>query len=265
MTARGGEPVEGNGMQVLAVQLDIVWQDTAANHTKVQQLLDGISVQPDTLIVLPEMFDTGFSMRIEATAQSDARGSEAFLRQLARDKQCGVLAGVTGPIEDGKASNEAVLFDADGELRMRYRKMKPFSPAGEHQKYHAGETHRLFDWQGLRGSCFVCYDLRFPELFRPAVRDGAELIIVIASWPDARSEHWVRLLQARAIENLAYVIGVNRCGADPQLNYDGRSVAFDPHGKCLAEADAREQVLSLDIDPEEVRRWRAKFPVLQDM
>ena len=117
----------------------------------------------------------------------------------------------------------------------------------------------------MKVSPFVCYDLRFPEVFRPAAQDGAELIVVMACWPAKRSEHWVRLLQARAIENQAYVVGVNRCGTEPKFVYDGRSAAFDPHGKNLFEADDAEQVFHLEIDPNVVRDWREEFPALRDM
>ena len=181
------------------------------------------------------------------------------------DKNAAVMGGVVGPIVDGKASNETVVFDPAGNQLARYRKMQLFTLSGEDVKYGAGDGHRLFEWQGVKISPFICYDLRFPELFRPAARDGAELITVIASWPEVRSEHWVRLLQARAIENLAFVVGVNRCGTDPTLTYDGRSVGFDPHGNCLFEANAAEQVILADIDVEQARQWRAKFPALKDM
>ncbi|MCA9257694.1 MAG: nitrilase family protein, partial [Planctomycetales bacterium] len=110
----------------------------------------------------------------------------------------------------------------------------------------------------------ICYDLRFPELFREAVGQGAEVLIVIASWPAARSEHWVRLLQARAIENQAYAIGSNRCGSDPNVAYDGRSCGFDPLGERLFECTNADAVTTLTVDPEAVRRWRAKFPALRD-
>ena len=252
-------------MQIVAVQLDIAWQDKAANHEKIRRLLAEREIAERSLIVLPEMFDTGFSMRIDETAQTERRESERFLAKLAQTTASAALAGVVAPVEDGKASNEAVAFAPDGRQLVRYRKMRPFSLSGEDSKYHSGHRHEIFEWGGASIAPFICYDLRFPELFRPAVADGAELIVVIASWPDARSEHWVRLLQARAIENLAYVVGVNRCGSDPTLNYDGRSVIFSPKGECLVEADANEQVLVADIDINEVRRWRAKFPALDDM
>ena len=170
-----------------------------------------------------------------------------------------------GPLFGGQASNLAVAVGPGGEELCRYRKMHPFTPCGEHTHYGSGDSHVTFRWDGVLISPFICYDLRFPEVFRPAAGDGAELLCVIASWPAARSEHWVRLLQARAIENQAFTLGVNRCGKDPNLPYDGRTVAFDPMGQQLFEADGREQVVSLDIDPHQARKWRQQFPALNDM
>jgi predicted amidohydrolase len=252
-------------VQIVVVQFDIVWQDKTANQEKVRALLAAKTIEENALIVLPEMFDTGFSMQLEATAQTAARESEQFLREIARQNQAAVLAGVVGPVAAGRASNEAVAFAPDGSELVRYRKMQPFTPTGEDQKYDAGTQHRLFAWNGLQIAPFVCYDLRFPEIFRPAALDGAELIVVIANWPEVRSEHWVRLLQARAIENQAFTVGVNRCGSDPSLSYDGRSTAFDPFGVSLFEADGREQVYTVNIDATAARQWRAAFPALQDV
>ena len=112
---------------------------------------------------------------------------------------------------------------------------------------------------------FICYDLRFPEIFRTAVRQGAEMFVVIANWPNRREMHWVRLLEARAIENLAYVVGVNRTGKDPKLVYSGRTMIIDPHGTILVEAGDLEGVIAADIDPAAVRNWRRDFPALRDM
>ena len=252
-------------MEIVAVQPDIIWEDKSANHNKIRTLLDSATIAPQSLIVLPEMFDTGFSMDIQATAQDDARESERFLKELAREHQSAVLAGIVGPILNGVSSNEAVALDAEGTELVRYRKMQPFTPLGEDKTHGAGDAHRLFAWQEAHIAPFICYDLRFPEIFRPAARDGAEIIIVVASWPAVRSEHWVRLLQARAIENQAIVIGVNRCGADPNMTFDGRSTAFDALGKSLWEADGSEQVKTLTLDIAAVRQWRQDFPALRDM
>ena len=252
-------------MHLVAVQLDMIWQEKQVNHAKARKLLESASFEPGSLIVLPEMCDTGFSMNIQATAQTEARESEAFLRQLARDFDAAVMGGVVGPIVNGQASNEAVAFAPDGTELVRYRKMQPFSASGEDVKYRAGDRHQIFEWQGVKLAPFLCYDHRFPEVFRPAAREGAELIVVMACWPAIRSEHWVRLLQARAIENQAFTVGVNRCGNEPTLNFDGRSTGFDPHGNSLFETDGAEQVVSISIDAEVVRKWRRDFPALRDM
>ncbi len=252
-------------MQVIACQLDITWEDKPKNHQRVAQLLDEADIEPGALIVLPEMFDTGFSMNLAATAQSAQRESEQFLRELAIKYQAAVMGGVVSPPDRKTAGNEAVVFAPDGSELARYRKLQPFSLSGEEQHYPAGQHHTIFEWQGVKIAPFICYDLRFPELFRAVVREGAEMFAVIACWPAVRSEHWVRLLQARAIENLALVAGVNRCGAEPNLKFDGRSVAFDQLGSFLFEADAREQVLTARFDVEAMRAWRQKFPALRDM
>jgi predicted amidohydrolase len=252
-------------VHIAAVQLDIAWHDRPANHRRVRQLIESAGVPRDALVVLPEMFDIGFSMDTAATDPGNPSVSEAFCRQLAIDHHVAVLAGVVARAENGKLANEAVAFDPDGRELVRYRKQQPWTPPGEHVHYPAGNGHQIFEWGGVKIAPFVCYDLRFPELFRPAAAARAELICVVASWPHTRSEHWVRLLQARAIENLAYVLGVNRCGDDPTLHYVGRSALFDPQGKPLWEADAREQVWIGEINAKNARDWRDQFPALRDM
>jgi predicted amidohydrolase len=252
-------------MHIAAVQLDVRWEDRRANHARVRELLEPVDLAAGTLVVLPEMFDVGFSMKTEVTDPGEQSASEAFCRQLARDRNVAVLAGVVARAGAERLANEAVVFSPGGEELARYRKQHPFTPPGEHVHYPAGRGHVIFEWQGVRIAPFICYDLRFPELFRPAAKAGAELIVVIASWPDPRSEHWVRLLSARAIENQAFVLGVNRCGSDPFFGFDGRSCLFDPHGREVFHADARPQVLKAEIDVGEARRWREQFPALRDM
>jgi len=252
-------------VKVAAVQYDIQWEDRAASHARVRETVAKADIKKGTLVVLPEMFDVGFSMNTAATDPGEPSVSEAFLSALAKENGVGVLAGVVARTSDGRFANEAVCFASDGKLLSRYRKMQPFTPPGEHVHYPGGTTRTSLEWDGVKVAPFVCYDLRFPELFRPAARNGAELIVVVANWPDKRSEHWVRLLQARAIENQAYVLGVNRCGSDPKFSYDGRSSLFDPHGKAIFEANASEQVLIGEVDNQEVRRWREEFPALRDI
>lgn len=252
-------------MHIAAVQLDIQWEDRHANHARVRRLIEGAAIPAGALVVLPELFDVGFSLNTAKTDPGDPSESEAFCRTLAREGNFTVLAGVVARTGEGRFANEAVAFSADGVERVRYRKMHPFTLPGEHLHYIAGTKWAGFQDQGVHVAPFICYDLRFPELFRPAARAGAELIVVIANWNGKRSEHWVRLLQARAIENQAFVLGVNRSGRDPHVLYDGRSALFDPHGNEMFQADAREQVIIAEIDPQIARDWREQFPALRDM
>lgn len=150
-----------------------------------------------------------------------------------------------------------------------YAKIHPFSYGREGESYTGGDAVGVYDWvsgqESLRVCPAVCYDLRFPELFRAGVRLGAEAFVIGANWPAARQHHWRTLLLARAIENQAVVLGVNRCGNDPHLAYAGGSIAVSPKGEVLGEMDDRPGVLTVEVDPGAVRAWRREFPALGDV
>ena len=210
------------------------------------------------------MFATGFSMNLAVTRQGEAREDETFLAEIARKFSVATVGGVVSNGDAGRGRNEALAFAPGGNLLARYTKIHPFSLGGEAQGHEAGTNIVTFEWSGIVIAPFVCYDLRFPEIFRAAARRGANLLVVIALWPVKRQQHWLTLLQARAIENQAYVVGVNRVGAEPQYSYAGRSVVIDPHGVIIADAGEREHVLSAQIDWEIVTGWRRDFPALRD-
>ncbi len=251
-------------MNVHLVQINSVWEDRSANHAKARQLIASASPQPGSLIILPETFSTGFSMNLAITGEPEMGTTEQFLRELAAQYQSCVIGGVVTSTEDGRGMNQALALAPDGSVLARYTKNHPFSLGGEDKAHRAGTDVSLFEWQGLRIAPLICYDLRFPELARHAVRAGAEALVFIAAWPVKRIQHWITLLQARAIENLAYVIGVNRCGTDPDFTYTGRSLVVDPHGLIIADAAEQERVVSARIDPAVLRDWRTQFPALRD-
>lgn len=251
-------------MKVYAVQLDCVWEDPTVNMERVRWLLDQERPQLGGMIVLPEMFLTGFSLNTERTVQPAEAAHERFLAELAMAHGCAVLGGVVTASVGGRPYNEAVMYAPDGALLLRYQKRRPFSLGGEAAVHEAGETAVVGEWNGWCVAPLICYDLRFPELAREVVEKGAEMLVYIASWPMARVQHWLTLLQARAIENQAYVIGVNRCGRDPQFSYPGRTVVVDPHGVIVADAADREGVLTTACELAVVRSWREQFPALRD-
>jgi omega-amidase len=252
-------------MKLIGVQLDIVWENKPATFDRVRRLLDAHKPQPGALLVLPEMFSTGFSMDVATIHEGSDRPAEQFLQSLAREFSVYTLGGVVNLGPDGRGRNQALAFAPDGHELVRYDKIHPFTLGEEGKHYTAGDTIQLFNWESMSVSPFVCYDLRFPEIFRAAVRRKAQLLAVIANWPYPRESHWVTLLQARAIENQAYVIGVNRCGKDPKYTYFGRSLIVDPHGTILADAGHTEGLVTAEVDAQIVNTWRRDFPALADM
>ena len=252
-------------MNVIGLQLDTVWEDKAANHAKLAAHLRDLRSEAGTLVVLPEMWATGFSLDVPAVTETPRGETRAFLAEQAKLYGITLLGGLvtTGP--DGRGRNEAVGFGPDGAEVVRYVKMHPFSFGLESTRYGRGSEVLVFPWQGMTVAPFVCYDLRFPEVFRHAARLGAELFCVIANWPAVREDHWVTLLKARAIENQAYVVGVNRCGHDPNLYYGGRSLIFGPRGEVLADGGKVEGVVRAYLDVDALRQYRREFPALDDI
>lgn len=250
---------------VYCCQIDCAWEDKRATHERVRHLVAARPPVTGSLFVLPEMFATGFSLDVARVAEGSDGADHAFLADLARAHHMFVLGGVVRAGRDGRGRNEAVVYDPAGSLVVRYCKLHPFSFADEHRHYEPGDQLACFEWARLRVVPMVCYDLRFPEAFRAALARGVDLFCVIANWPQARESHWLALLQARAIENQAFVVGVNRCGADPQHRYGGRSRIIDPSGRVLADAGNGSCLIDAAVDPDAVARQRRAFPVLADM
>lgn len=252
-------------MRVAACQLDIVWENKSANHAKINAMLDTAKLATGTLFILPEMFATGFSMNVAGIAENRALESTTFLAKLAKDRGLFVMAGIVTSGPEGKGRNQSVVFSPEGKEIARYSKMQPFALAGELDHYAPGNEIVTFQCQEFLIAPFVCYDLRFPEIFRRAAKRAPHLITVIANWPVKRIHHWVALLKARAIENQAYVVGVNRCGNDPKYQHNGRSLILDYHGEILADAGDGEKIITADLDLSALQKYREEFPALKDM
>ncbi|MBA4148004.1 MAG: carbon-nitrogen family hydrolase [Verrucomicrobia bacterium] len=253
-------------MNVIGIQFDIAWENKRANFETVHRLVTEARPEKDSLVVLPEMFATGFSMNADAIAEPYDDETEQFLAKTAQDFGICIIAGAAMRSRDGHTRNKALVFSPEGKLIAYYAKMKPFTVGGEHNHYTAGERVTVFDFGGWRISPFICFDLRFPELFRQAAAQGRpELFVVIASWPEKRIQHWIPMLQSRAIENQAYVVAVNRIGNDPYYSYNGRSMIIDPHGNILADAESREGVIQSKLDLVTLRKYREGLPFLDDL
>jgi len=253
-------------MRAHLVQFDIAWEDKPSNRETVRTLVSGAKPDRGDLVLLPEMFDTGFSLNTGATADT---GDETLssLENLASDFGVWVQGGRT-VAGDPLATNRAVVVGPDGTLLDEYAKIHPFTFGREPERFTGGDRVMIYSW-GAPGDALVvcpavCYDLRFPELFRDGLALGAEVYAIGANWPAPRQAHWRALAIARAIENQAFVLAVNRTGSDPHLDYLGGSIAVDPTGEILGELRDEVAVLSVEIDPVRVRAWRDTFPAWRD-
>jgi predicted amidohydrolase len=252
-------------MNIACVQFDMAWEDKQTNYAKVVNLLRSANVPRGSLVLLPEMFATGFSMNVTQIAEEQGGATEQFLGKTARELGVFLLAGVVARGASQRGRNECVAFSPEGILIARYCKMQPFTLGGETASYEAGEHAIVFACGEISVAPFICYDLRFPEVTRSIADKRPHLITFIASWPNARLHHWVRLLQARAIENQCYVAGVNRIGNDPRYQHSGRTMIIDPHGEILADAGDKECVIQARIDRAWLEEYRRTFPALNDM
>lgn len=253
-------------MKVHLIQFSPLWEDKEANFTRVENLIQKSSSEPGSLVVLPEAFATGFSLNLQVTCDGEPEQTHAFLSRLSSTHKIWILAGLITPDPDSAmGKNIAVLFNPEGERVGEYQKMHPFTPMGEDKVHLVGQEPQIFSIGNFLLSPVLCYDLRFPELFRASVKQGANLFVVLASWPDSRMSHWHALLKARAIENQAYVIGVNRTGSDPNHQYAGGSKVIDPMGKTSAESNMEEELVSFTLEHTLMEDWRSSFPALEDI
>ncbi|MBI5098012.1 MAG: carbon-nitrogen family hydrolase [Nitrospirae bacterium] len=253
-------------MKIALVQLDIVWESKKANLEKAQVFVEKAAHEKCDIVVFPEMFNTGFSMNVPTIAEDEDGETASVLSDMAKRYKINLIAGFSAKALDGeKGRNLAVVYNREGKIISKYAKMYPFSFAKEDQYFVAGDNTVIFNIDGMPASVFICYDLRFPEVFRSVAKE-VQAIFVIANWPSARKEHWETLLKARAIENQCFVVGVNRTGKDGNdIYYSGDSRIFDPLGNKICSGGETDEFFIGEINPRDVIEARSRFPFLKDM
>jgi len=248
-------------LTVTLIQTELEWEDVAANLHRFDHLIGSLQVATD-LIVLPEMFTTGFSMNASALAEDMSGRAVGWLRETARHAAA-VVVGSVMVIDDGRFYNRLCWTGPNGEITT-YDKKHLFRYAGEDQVYTAGSDSLLVELKGWKIKPFVCYDLRFPAWVRNTDHTY-DLALFVANWPQRRAEHWKLLLQARAIENQAYVIGVNRIGTDGNgLYHSGDSSVIDPIGNILFRSAHAPCVFTLTLERARLDDYRQSFPAWKD-
>lgn len=253
-------------LKVAIIQADQVWEDKLANREHFKSLVNQLQSQVD-LIILPEMFDTGFSMDTDLAEEWAGNTSLAFLREMAQSRNAGVYTSLMCR-ENGKFYNRGVFVYPNGDHAV-YDKRKTFGLAGEDQVFTAGNVEQIVTFKSWNIQLQICYDLRFPEICRNRLKENEvpayDLLIYVANWPERRSEHWKTLLQARAIENQCYVIGVNRVGKDgKELSYSGDSVCITALGEATFCAEGKETVQLIHLSQESLHQIRTALPFLKD-
>lgn len=248
-------------LRISLVQTELVWQQPQANRDRLAELLKPLAGQSD-LIVLPEMFTSGFSMAPEQVAEPVDGPTTDWLRQQAAELGAAITGSVATDL-GGRYCNRLLFVSPQGELQY-YDKWHLFRMAGEHRHYQAGERRVIFSYRGWRILPLICYDLRFPVFSRN--RQEYDLLLCVANWPQPRRHPWRTLLQARAVENLCYVAGVNRVGEDGnRLPYSGDSMLVDFKGEPLIDQPAGEPFVdSATLSAGQLAAFREKFPAWLD-
>ncbi|MDY6822638.1 MAG: carbon-nitrogen family hydrolase [Thermodesulfobacteriota bacterium] len=247
------------------VQFRVVPGDIEKNVQSAVHGIAGLADQGVKLAVLPELWACGFdnkNLAVHAEKTPDVLGTvrnEAVRHQM-------VIAGSLAEADDNGIYNTLYVMDADGTLAGRYRKTHLFTAMDEHRHFLSGDRWTVCDTSAGRLGLMICYDLRFPELCRTLVLNGADCVLVCAQWPAKRAEHWKVLLRARAIENQVFVIGVNSCGSGAgEILYGGHSRIVSPWGDVLAAADGeKEAAIFADLDKGEMQRFRTAIPCLAE-
>ena len=251
-------------MKIAAIQHDVVWESPSVNHEHLTPMVAQAAQDGADLVVLSEMYSTGFSMASEKIAEKSEGESETFLSEQAEINNLWMAASVPTKDQENELPVNRFLVKGPSGESYKYDKVFPFTFAGEHENYRAGSQFVTIDLLGVRTSLFICYDLRFADAFWD-LAPNTDLYLVVANWPSTRSNHWKALLRSRAIENQAYVVGVNRVGEGDGLFYQGDSAIIDPLGEVLKEASSGgEEILVADIEPERVSEVRETFPFIND-
>jgi len=249
-------------LRVSLVQQPLLWHDPAANRVRFEELLRPLAGQTD-LVVLPETFTTGFSMEVERLGEPPGGPTTAWLLQLAAALDAAITGSVI-TLDGAHYFNRLLWASPAGELR-HYDKRHLFRMGREHEHFTAGGATWSVSWRGFSICPLVCYDLRFPVFSRRCPGLDYELLLYVANWPAARADAWRQLLRARAIENLAYVVGVNRVGDDGHgVPYAGDSAAIDFRGRTLVDAGSAPALLTVELPREPLAAFREKFPAHLD-
>ena len=255
-----------SNLKVTLIQSGLHWEDKAANLSMLEEKISGVK-EPTHVVILPEMFSTGFSMNPGQLAENMEGNTIAWMKEISRKNKI-ILTGSMIAEQDGNYYNRMVWMLPNGQYGI-YDKRHLFAFAGEDNHYTSGSKRLIASVNGWKVHLLVCYDLRFPVWARQQFDESGnfeyDVLVYVANWPERRNTAWKSLLQARAIENQCYVIGVNRVGKDGNdIYYSGDSMVIDPLGEIIYQKAHDEDVATLTLDREHLENIREKFPFWKD-
>lgn len=248
-------------MKIALGQIDIYWEEKEKNQEKCLEFIKRASSEGAEFIVFPEMTLTGFSMRTLKIGEKKAETVKWF-SEKANAYDISIGFGFV-ELDGNKGKNNFSICSKDKGEMVRYTKLHPFSYGAEDKYYLKGNAMKFFSLKEFNFSMFICYDLRFPEIFQAAGKK-CDTILVIANWPESRRKHWIALLKARAIETQCYIIGVNRVGIGEGIKYSGDSMIVDPNGQVIKTVKDREELIICDLNIDEVKKCRNEFKFKDD-
>ena len=252
-------------MRVALIQLNIQYGNPDENYRQVTTAIAQAAQQAVDVIVLPEMWNTGYALtRLNVLADDNGERTIKVLSQLAQQFHVNIVGGSVAVAREDAFYNEMLVFDRTGQLLSRYDKVHRFGLMAEDRYITAGQTENRFTLDAVPAMGVICYDIRFPEWLRKQAAQGPQVIFVSAEWPTVRLPQWQILLQARAIENQAFVVAVNRVGSDPDNAFGGQSLVIDPLGTILAHGSDHAEIMTATLDFDQVAAVRGSMPVFAD-
>ncbi|MDD5144112.1 nitrilase-related carbon-nitrogen hydrolase [Methanoregula sp.] len=250
-------------VRICSAQIAGTWDNPATTLEKIRPLVHHAAVSGARLVCFPEQFATGWNPGSTNHAGELNGQLVSALREMAGENAIAILGSLREK-SAGRLKNTALIIGDNGEILATYAKIHLFSPGGEDRQFSPGSELGIFRLGQLTCGLAICYDLRFPELFRIYARHGVQAMFVPAAWPASRRKHWELFVTARACENQMYVTGINTTGTTPVDSYSGGSMTVDPNGTTIAQANEAEQLLFCDLDPALVESVRTAFPVAKD-
>lgn len=252
-------------IKVALAQLDVSFAQPAENFARVRAAVKKAAERNVDVVIFPEMWNTGYALtQLGKLADDGGQHTQRLLTELARQYDVNIVGGSVATRRDSKFYNTSYIVDRLGQLVGEYDKVHLFGLMKEDQFLTAGNRESYFRLAGVPSASFICYDLRFPEWIRTVARHGASVLYFSAEWPTSRIPQWKLMLRARAVENQAFVVAVNRVGTDPDNQFNGHSLVVDPLGKVIVDAGEIQNIAYAELDLEQLQQVRGPIPVFRD-